>query len=506
MRTEPFSIDRRKMIKQSATAAAISFLPFQYGCSVNENNSNAIIKENKLPGTQDWILKEAEIKFDQPTLDNLWMGPIRSSTIEGYCDKLYVKQGDSIGFHVSTKEETYSMDIFRIGYYQGNGGRLVKSLGEFKGKYYNTPEADPDTYLIECNWEEAHREMVPPDWVSGFYLVKLRSEGGWCNYMSFVVTDEKPHDYVFQVADFNSHAYNRWPEHHSLYNNIETGIDNYWGPRNVSSFRRPQGKLSQLVDLPLTMGAGEFFAWQYPFVFWAEKMGYDLTYISNMTLHESGPEILTRAKGFLVVGHDEYWTDKMYENTVKARDQAVSIGFFCGNSVFGRFRLMTNNGKENQHFKRDGRLSDKDLMGSGSGSGIIGGGDWLVQESDHWIFKGTGMKNGDAIEGIVGWECHNELSENIPNLKKVAYGPTNFYEWPTWENKKSGEHGEFISTYYDVEGTNGFVFNAATCWWTYAFDSPPGWKRSTWYDCRQKPDVRAMKITQNVMEEMVRRG
>ncbi|MDA0196728.1 MAG: hypothetical protein O2951_17090 [Bacteroidetes bacterium] len=242
-------------------------------------------------------------------------------------------------------------------------------------------------------------------------------------------------------------------------------------------------------------------------LFSAEKMGYDITYISNMTLHDAGSETLTRAKGFLSVGHDEYWTDRMYDSTVEARDKGVSIGFFCGNSVFGRFQLLAGtNGEANQSFKRDGRLNDKDLIGSGYDEGIIGGGNWKVQDAHHWIFENTAMKNGDAIEGIVGWECHNGLSENIPNIKKLAFGPTNFYKWPTWENIKSGEHGEFVSTYYDVANTNAFVFNTATCWWVYAFDSPPGWARSTWYDCRQTPDLRAMKITQNVMDEMIRRS
>jgi hypothetical protein len=144
-------------------------------------------------------------------------------------------------------------------------------------------------------------------------------------------------------------------------------------------------------------------------------------------------------------------------------------------------------------------------MGSGSGQGIIGGGDWTIRAADHWIFRDTGIQHGDTIAGIIGWESHNDISTNIPNLVKIAYGPTNFYAWPTWENKKDGGHGTFVATYYDLEGRNSFVFNAATCWWTYAFDSPPGWVRSTWYDCRQNPDKRVMKITQNMMEEMISR-
>ena len=33
-----------------------------------------------------------------------------------------------------------------------------------------------------------------------------------------------------------------------------------------------------------------------------------------------------------------------------------------------------------------------------------GGGDWIVSKPEHWIFQGTGMKKGDKILGLVGWE------------------------------------------------------------------------------------------------------
>ncbi len=503
-------IDRRNMLKTSAGVMLTSMMPlaFQFSACANVK-SNSIVEENSKPGTRDWILTKEEILFDKFSVDNLWMGPIRSSAIEGYCDRLYVNRGDAISFHVSSsKASRYRMDIYRIGYYQGNGGRLIKSISALHAKNLGTPDYDEETFLIECDWEKAYTLEVPKDWVSGFYVVKLVTDEGWSNYMSFVVVDEDPHDLVFQVSDFNSHAYNRWPEHHSLYNNIETGIDNYWGPRNMSSFRRPQGKLSQLVDLPLTLGAGEFFAFQYPFVFWVEKMGYDITYISNMTLHESGPEVLTRAKGFLSVGHDEYWTDAMYENARTARDRGVSMGFFCGNSVYGRFQLSEGpDGVSNLRFRRDGKLDDSDLIGSGSGKDFIGGGDWIVKDGSHWAFAETGMKDGDAIEGIIGWEAHNEVSKKLPDIKVIAEGPIQHYDWPIWENiKKPGQFGTYAATYYDVAPGKNFVFNAATCWWIYAFETPPGWKRSTWYDCRQTPDSRAEKITRNVLDEMIRRG
>ncbi len=40
---------------------------------------------------------------------------------------------------------------------------------------------------------------------------------------------------------------------------------------------------------------------------------------------------------------------------------------------------------------------------------VNGGGDWIITKADHWMFAGTGVKNGDAIPGLIGWEYHGRL-------------------------------------------------------------------------------------------------
>ena len=57
----------------------------------------------------------------------------------------------------------------------------------------------------------------------------------------------------------------------------------------------------------------------------------------------------------------------------------------------------------------------------GASSRFNGGGDWTVVKPNHWMFKGTGMKKGDAIPGIVGWEHHGAPAK-LPGLEIVAEG------------------------------------------------------------------------------------
>ena len=63
------------------------------------------------------------------------------------------------------------------------------------------------------------------------------------------------------------------------------------------------------------------------------------------------------------------------------------------------------------------------LMGAQSTYPVTGGGDWICRKPDHWLFAGTGMKAGDGIPGLVGWEWHGEPAP-IPGLEVVASGKT----------------------------------------------------------------------------------
>ena len=68
----------------------------------------------------------------------------------------------------------------------------------------------------------------------------------------------------------------------------------------------------------LSAGSGEFLLWEHPMCFWLEQQGYDVTYCSNLDLHLD-PGILQMSKVFLSVGHDEYWSRKMFDEVVRAR-------------------------------------------------------------------------------------------------------------------------------------------------------------------------------------------
>ena len=92
----------------------------------------------------------------------------------------------------------------------------------------------------------------------------------------------------------------------------------------------------------------------FPLAFWMEKEGYDVSYISNIDTH-SDPQGLLRSKGFISVGHDEYWSLEMYDNVRKAREEGVNLAFFGGNSVLCVAPLLSNtSGVPNRATRREG--------------------------------------------------------------------------------------------------------------------------------------------------------
>ena len=205
-------------------------------------------------------------------------------------------------------------------------------------------------------------------------------------------------------------SYNRWPQWRSLYD-LGTAP---WGASNSKvgydvGFDRPYALYWNGFPAgfhPLTNGSGEFLMTEFPLAFWLEKEGYDVTYISNVDTHADAKGLL-RAKAFLSVGHDEYWTERMFENVTRARDAGVSLAFLSGNSISGVVELLpSSDGRPNRVMRRAGRgfQGEQELMGATSYG--VGFADWTSDKPEHWVFEGTNMKKGDRVAQLVGWEYH----------------------------------------------------------------------------------------------------
>jgi len=277
------------------------------------SSTNPIVVENARPGTDRWQLRQSA------TLD-----------IAGYASATSVAAGETLRFYVtSSSDPTFTIEIFRMGWYGGTGGRRMTEAVEVTGGAQEACPPHPVTGLIRCNWRESYAITIPQDWVSGFYLAKLTGKpSGNQNHVMFVVRDARRADLVYQSMATTYQAYSNWGGK-SLYPNLSVG------PQAVKvSFDRPYSTGS---------GAGQFLlAWEYDMVRFLEREGYDVTYITNIDTH-ARPELLRRAKAFLSVGHDEYWSWEMRANVEAARDHGVNLAFFSANVCYWQARLEDGN-------------------------------------------------------------------------------------------------------------------------------------------------------------------
>jgi N,N-dimethylformamidase beta subunit-like protein len=461
---------------------------------------NPIKAENDKAGTTDWQL--TYVKFDAKA-------KYRQSLIEGYCSRTSVKAGEKIAFHVSTDPGSeFTISFYRLGYYGGAGGRLMTTLGPFAGKPQPVP-AVSEKRLRECRWEPSAEIKIPGDWPSGVYLVKLAAaKHRYESYCIFIVRDERPADILFQCSTNTWQAYNKWPDNHSLYDNDRPDKRPLVSGVRVS-FDRPYAKYPQVTDNPLSLGSGEFLLFEFPFAYWLEQHGYDVTYCANEDVHNS-LDTITRSKAFLSVGHDEYWSRKQYDHCMEAVKRGVNFGFFSGNSCcFVAPFSPSSDGVPNRIIERMGRFggirkaeekwmadlpeeapNESTLIGAQTVTPFNGSGDWICTKPSHWIFAGTGMKEGERMPGLVGWEFHGDPAK-IPGLEVVARGKT----------LTGGEaESHYEATIYPGPKGNT-VFNASTIFWCQGLSSPPGhWLPFVHNGRPHGPDKRVQQITRNLLE------
>ena len=376
---------------------------------------NAIVVENQQTGSppSEWDISGAG-----------------DDNIQGYATDISVDQGETVYFKVKTDATDYRLDIYRLGYYNGNGARKVDTIQPSAG----LPQIQPDcgfeaaTNFLDCgNWDVSASWDVPAGAVSGVYFAKLVREDGTPgeSHIVFIVRDDDGGSaLLFQTSDTTWQAYNRWGE-----NGVSSGYSLY----------EPTGDKADKVSYNRPFGTRDYpiedwvFNAEYPMIRWIERNGYDVSYFTNVDTDRYGAEIQEHAV-FMSVGHDEYWSRAMRENVTAARDAGVHLAFFSGNEVYWKVRWedSTNDPVGNARtlvcYKWPDRTRDplygidnsrvtvmyavrpvfwpeNTTTGVGfrnggymnkEGTGTVG--QYTVYRTDHWAFAGTGLHDGDRFE------------------------------------------------------------------------------------------------------------
>ena len=443
---------------------------------------NPIATENARTGTRDWRLER----------------PATAREIEGYACATSVNRGDAIRLFVNTAAPSFTLEVFRIGWYQGLGARRVFGPIDVPGTVQVMPAMDAATGLVDCAWVDPF-ELATADaqaWTSGVYLARLSaSDSGAQSYILFVVRDdERRADLLVQLSVTTYQAYNAWGGK-SLY---------HWGSSDGQraakvSFNRPYAANAQNPAAAFGMGAGELLCnlqphaqsypvsnagWDINLLRWLEREGYDLAYCTNLDTH-ARPGLLLRHMAWLSIGHDEYWSREMRDNVEAARDAGVHLGFFSANSAYWQVRFEASAGsgtaerimvchKKAKHDPIEDKSRATDKWRSAALDrpeeqliGVMYAGDpvdadIVVEAAQHWVFAGTGLARGDTLPGLLGYEVDCAQGRGPAKLEILAASP-----WTTLND--AAHHGVAHMSLYTAP-SGAVVFATGSIQWAWGLD------------------------------------
>ncbi|WP_367319226.1 DUF4082 domain-containing protein [Streptomyces sp. HUAS ZL42] len=262
-----------------------------------------------------------------------WYSPNSYGDIKGFTTKESVQAGDTVQFKVQSPV-SYRVEIYRLGWYGGNGARLMSTAAQAAVTYPANYTANPascttksSTGLVDCgNWPVTATWTVPSDAVSGLYIANLaQTDGdGLMPYPFVVRKDSSTSDIVVQTSDQTWQAYNDYG-----------GQDLYGGTGPA-----PDGRAYEVsYNRPLDIGGDNgIYGSEFMMLSWLERNGYDVSYLSGVDVSTNG-SLLLNHKVYVSSGHDEYWTQSQYSNVLAARKAGVRQAFFSGNEVFWKTRF-----------------------------------------------------------------------------------------------------------------------------------------------------------------------
>jgi hypothetical protein len=279
---------------------------------------NPIVAENCLSGTP------------QTTWDISGSG----DAIDGFTTDISVDRGGTVQFKIDTTAPSYRLDIYRMGYYGGDGARRVDTVTPTDVRHQEDCDGPDSSGLVDCtNWVPSASWAVPGNAVSGIYFAAaVRPDNSVASHIFFIVRDDASRsDLYYQTSDTTWQAYNRYGMGNSLY----TG-----GP-----LHNPDRAAKVSYNRPFTTRTYTpedcVFNAEYPMVRWLERNGYDVSYETGVDTDRFG-SLIRNHKVFVSSGHDEYWSGQQRANVEAARDAGVNLAFFSGNEIFWKTRWENN--------------------------------------------------------------------------------------------------------------------------------------------------------------------
>jgi len=273
-------------------------------------------QENARPGTSAWRIPAQA-----------------SSAIDGFADKVYAADGQTVRLYVSTPAASFHVEAYRMGYYGGAGARHVWSSPPKRGGLQRQCPRTPGTNLVSCaGWHPSLSVRLTDLFVPGDYLFKLIGNGGQQSYVPLTVWDPRSHSaYLVKNDVFTWQAWNSYGGY-DFYDGVgacPAGVYPLCSRARAVSFDRPYAG---------ARGAADFLGSELPLVQFMEQEGLDVSYATDVTLVEH-PGILAQHRAVLSLGHDECWDLRERRAVVAAEHHGLNLAFFGASAVLRHVRV-----------------------------------------------------------------------------------------------------------------------------------------------------------------------
>ena len=412
-----------------------------------------LIEENAKPGTNNWVVTGIQTPH----------------AIEGYASRVSAVPGDELVLFVSTIAAAFHVEAYRMGYYQGLGGRLIETSDTVAGAQQPPAALTPIVNTISCPWAPSLTMNVTNQWPPGNYLLKLVGTEGQQQYIPLTVRDDTSTSaYVLQNSVSCWQAYNLWGGY-SLYGWNGTGGLDFANRARIVSFDRPYPQT-------WAQGAADFFGNEFPLLYHLEQLGLDLTYWTDVDLHNRSA-LLAQHQALFTLGHDEYWSYEMRSGAQNALSGGTNLAFLGANACYRQIRLQPSSvgpnrlqvcykdAAEDPMSRTDPQLTTVDwnqpplndpestLIGSMYQS-VRANDDLVVTDGSSWLWNGCGLPDSTRLPGVV----QGEYDRFVPSLS----GPKNVDVLA--HSPVAGQRNWSDMTYYTTPSGGGVLASGMASW------------------------------------------